>query len=151
MKTVKVYRSTAYVPIPSLAHTGSYPDIGYDLYSTEYKLIQPGEVALVSTGIRIELPKATRNWVWEAEIRPRSGLRKLNIIVSHGTIDSGYRGDLGALVHNYSTDPYAIYPADKIAQLIISKKPRVKLKEVKEGKQLSKTARGSNGFGSTGR
>src|SRR3712207_2698451 len=75
--------------MPNYAHEG---DAGLDLYSVEEKVIEPGETALVHTGISIQLPKNT-----EAQIRPRSGLaikNSITVLNTPGTIDEGYRGEI---------------------------------------------------------
>lgn len=123
-------------------------DVGFDLYSTEDKLINPGEILLITTDIAIELPKNT-----EAQIRTRSGMGKKGIIVSNspGTIDTGYRGPIGILLFNTNRgyeNKYNVKKGDRIAQMIISPKMPYNLVEVNK---LTDTERGDTGFNSTGR
>ena len=107
--------------------------------------IAPRDVTLVKTAIAIELPEGT-----EAQIRPRSGLvLKLGITVlnSPGTIDKGYRGEIGIILINHGKSPFQVEAGSRVAQLVI--KPVLSV-EVAEVEELSETTRGSGGFGSTG-
>jgi dUTP pyrophosphatase len=86
----------------------------------------------------------------EAQVRPRSGLAAksgIGILNSPGTIDADYRGEVKVILFNFSKKPFKINKGDRIAQLVFSKVTKVVLKEQK---QLSKTKRGSGGFGHTG-
>lgn len=79
--------------MPTKAHA---TDSGYDLYANEDVIIGPGDTAIVKTGIAVELPAG-----YEAQIRPRSGVTaKTKLRVQLGTIDNGYRGELGVIVDN---------------------------------------------------
>ena len=128
--------------VPSYAN-GSVEDAGMDLYSIEDKVIEPNKSRIVKTGIAIELPVGH-----EAQIRPRSGLAsKYSVSVNFGTIDPGYRGELGAIMFNFGTDNYYVAKGDRIAQMVVSKYERVVLEEVN---QLSESIRGEGGHGSTG-
>jgi len=130
------------------AFTPNYqtPDAsGVDLHSAERTIIKSGAFQLVSTGIAIEMPKGM-----EAQVRPRSGLAAkwgIGILNSPGTIDADYRGEIKVILFNFSKKPFKINKGDRIAQLVFSKVTKVVLKEQK---QLSKTKRGSGGFGHTG-
>jgi len=96
MLNVKVKRINEAAIIPQYAHKG---DAGLDLFSVEEKNITPGETALVHTGIQIELPEGT-----EAQIRPRSGLAlkySITVLNTPGTIDEGYRGEIGVILINH--------------------------------------------------
>ena len=107
--------------------------------------IKPGERALVSTGLHMEIPLG-----FEVQIRPRSGLaRKHGITLPNtpGTIDSDYRGELRIALINWSAEPYTIRHGARIAQLVIAPVVQVRVEEVES---LDKTARGAGGFGSTG-
>src|SRR5471030_251354 len=100
--------------IPSYAHEG---DAGLDLYAVEELILNSGERGLVHTGIQIELPQNT-----EAQIRPRSGLALKNGITtlnSPGTIDEGYRGEIGVILINHSNKVFKVEPGMKIAQKVI--------------------------------
>ncbi|HHV72387.1 MAG TPA: dUTP diphosphatase [Clostridia bacterium] len=121
---------------------------GFDLSAAikEKIKILPGQRKLISTGIRIEIPRG-----YEGQIRPRSGLaweHGVTILNSPGTIDSDYRGTLKIILINLGEEPFEISPGDRIAQLVIQKVPEVEF--VKQG-ELSDSLRGHKGFGHTGR
>ncbi len=108
--------------------------------------INPGERALLSTGIALAIPPG-----YEGQVRPRSGLAlKHGVIIpnSPGTIDSDYRGEIRVIVANIGDQPVTFHPGDRIAQLIIAPVTTVTVKETDE---LPTTERGTGGFGSTGR
>jgi len=128
--------------IPKYAHEG---DAGMDLYSTKHYLLKPGEIVLVSIGLKLEVPEG-----YELQIRPKSGLAlKYGITMpnSPGTIDAGYRGELGVIVINHGKEDFKINPGDKIAQAVLNKIEKAEIQIVEE---LSETSRGDGGFGSTG-
>jgi dUTP pyrophosphatase len=103
------------------------------------------ERALIPTGLYIELPAG-----YEAQIRPRSGLsikKGLTLVNSPGTIDSDYRGEIKIILVNLSQQPQTIEPGERIAQMVIARYEQISWSEVAE---LSDTARGAGGFGSTG-
>lgn len=128
--------------IPFIAHPG---DAGMDLFSTESLTLKPFERALVHTGIKIQLPENT-----EAQIRPRSGLALKNgitVLNTPGTIDEGYRGEIGIILINLSNEVFEVTKGMKIAQMVI--KPTINV-SVEEVKKLDDTERGEGGFGSTG-
>jgi dUTP pyrophosphatase len=120
-------------------------DAGLDLFSTSEIEIQPAESALIFTGISIELPPDT-----EAQIRPRSGLalkHQVTVLNSPGTIDRGYRGEIGVILINHGSSPFKVEVGMKIAQMVIKPVLSVKIEQVE---QLNETERGTGGFGSTG-
>ena len=120
-------------------------DAGMDLYSIETALIPSGEAKLIRTGLQIELPKGT-----EAQIRPRSGLAlkySVTVLNSPGTIDEGYRGEIGVIIINHGKETFIVEKSMRIAQMVIQTVPVVQLTEVNE---LSQSERGSSGFGSSG-
>lgn len=135
-------------------------DSGFDLHALEYTVIEPGKTALLKTGISIELPLG-----YELQVRPRSGLTlKTPIRVQFGTVDAGYRGDIGMIVTNtkphsysglrlvinkneYNENSIIIQKGDKIAQGVVCPVIRV---EFEEATFLSDSERGIDGFGSTG-
>ena len=128
--------------IPSYAHEG---DAGLDLYSIDSVLINPGEHKLIHTGISIQLPSNT-----EAQIRPRSGLalkHGITVLNTPGTIDEGYRGEIGVIIINHGSSPFAVECGMKIAQMVI--KPIIRV-TVKSTDDLSDSERDKGGFGSTG-
>lgn len=128
--------------LPQYAHPG---DSGLDLFSTKDAIIQPGESTLIPTGISIELPPET-----EAQIRPRSGLalkHQVTVLNTPGTIDQGYRGEIGVILINHGKSSFKVNVGMKIAQMVIKPLLSVKVKNVED---LDKTDRGAGGFGSTG-
>lgn len=128
--------------MPNYAHEG---DAGLDLYSIEEKVIEPGETALVHTGISIQLPKNT-----EAQIRPRSGLaikNSITVLNTPGTIDEGYRGEICIIIINHGKNSFKIEESMKIAQMVI--KPVYKVL-VEQAEDLEDSSRGEKGFGSSG-
>jgi dUTP pyrophosphatase len=103
------------------------------------------ERTIVKTGLFIELPIG-----FEAQVRPRSGLaakKGITVLNSPGTVDADYRGEIGVILVNLSTEDFIIENGERIAQLIIAKHERAEWLEVTE---LSETSRGAGGFGSTG-
>jgi len=107
--------------------------------------INPGETALIPTGLAVALPAG-----YEFQIRPRSGLaisRGLTVINAPGTIDADYRGEIKVGLINLGPDPVTVKPADRIAQMVLSKVWQVEWVEVQE---LNDTSRGEGGFGHTG-
>ena len=119
---------------------------GADLRSAEDGVIAPGEIKLVKTGIKIELPIG-----YEAQIRPRSGLalkHGISLVNSPGTIDSDYRGEIGIIMTNLGKVPFEYKKGDRIAQMVIASYTRADFQVVKE---LSDTVRGQSGFGHTGK
>lgn len=131
--------------LPAYATTGSS---GMDVRANlqEAITLRSLERMLVPTGLFIELPEG-----YEAQMRPRSGLalrQGITCLNSPGTIDSDYRGELKVILVNLSLEPQQIYPGDRIAQIIISKVEKAKLKLVQ---QLNDTERGEGGFGHTGK
>ncbi|MDP2059026.1 MAG: dUTP diphosphatase [Flavobacteriaceae bacterium] len=108
-------------------------------------ILKPLERVVVKTGLFIELPIG-----YEAQIRPRSGLAAkhgITVLNSPGTIDADYRGEIGVILVNLSNTDFEIHSGDRIAQMVIAKHERVSFNEASE---LTDTARGAGGFGSTG-
>ena len=108
--------------------------------------IKPLQRVLVPTGLHIELPVG-----YEAQIRPRSGLaykHGISIVNSPGTIDADYRGEIKVLLVNLSDTDFKINDGDRIAQMVIAKHETVNWEAVTE---LSDTARGTGGYGHTGK
>lgn len=128
--------------MPEYAHDG---DAGLDLFSVENVNIDPGEYKLIKTGIQLELPKFT-----EAQIRPRSGLalkHGITVLNTPGTIDEGYRGEIGIILINHGKNVFKVEKGMKIAQMVINKVEHVK---IVEKDTLTETERNIGGFGSTG-
>lgn len=111
------------------------------------KVLEPGESALIPTGLAIELPPG-----YEAQVRPRSGLalkHAITLLNSPGTVDADYRGELSVIMINHHRhEPFTINPHDRIAQLVITAVAHAEIVEVEE---LNETSRAGGGFGSTGR
>ena len=108
--------------------------------------LKPLERYLVPTGLKIELEHG-----YEAQIRPRSGLsikHGISLINCVGTVDEDYRGEVCVGLVNLSNDVYTIQPDERIAQMVIAKVEQAKIEVVTE---LTETARGEGGFGSTGK
>lgn len=142
MLDLKIKKTDKIAKIPEYAHIG---DAGMDLFSIEEKTIKSGETALVHTGIKIELPENT-----EAQIRPRSGLalkNSITVLNTPGTIDEGYRGEIGVILINHGKEEFKVEKHMKIAQMVINQVLKVNVVEVNE---LSDTERAEGGFGSTG-
>lgn len=142
MVTLKICRLNEKARMPEYAHPG---DAGLDLFSAVDTLINPGESKLIPTGIAIELPPGT-----EAQIRPRSGLalkHQITLLNSPGTIDEGYRGEIGVIVINHGKSVFHVVEGMKIAQMVIQK---VLKAQIEETANLGESDRGTNGFGSTG-
>ncbi|MBM3501208.1 MAG: dUTP diphosphatase [Armatimonadetes bacterium] len=131
-----------------LPHYASPGSAGMDLRAAiaEPVTLQPGEIGLVTTGLRLAIPAGH-----EAQIRPRSGLalkHGLTIPNAPGTIDSDYRGVLQVILANLGREPFTIRRGDRIAQMVIAPVSRAELRPVD---QLADTERGEGGFGSSGR
>ncbi|CAN5160010.1 dUTP diphosphatase [soil metagenome] len=108
--------------------------------------MQPGQRALVPTGLMIAVPPGH-----EAQVRPRSGLalkHGVTVLNSPGTVDADYRGEVSVLLINHGDEPFTIRRGERIAQLVIAAVTQANLVVVAS---LSSTDRGSGGFGSTGR
>ncbi len=129
--------------VPVYAHPG---DAGADLVSTEALRLEPGQRALVGTGVRIALPDG-----FVAFVVPRSGLAAkhgITIVNAPGTVDAGYRGEIKvSLLNSDASQAYDIAVGDRIAQLIVMPVPRARFIPVDE---LPDSTRGEGGFGSTG-
>jgi dUTP pyrophosphatase len=132
------------LPLPDYAHPG---DAAVDLRTAEDAVIEPGERAVLPTGLAIALPDG-----YAAFVLPRSGLAArcgVALVNSPGTVDAGYRGEVKVIVVNLDRNaPVALRRGDRIAQLVVQRVERVRFHEVSE---LPGTLRGEGGFGSTGR
>ncbi|MGW0587516.1 dUTP diphosphatase [Streptosporangium sp. NPDC002607] len=141
---VPIRRLDADLPPPSYAHPG---DAGADLHAAEDVELLPGERAVVGTGLAIALPDG-----YAAFVHPRSGLAAkygVTLVNAPGTVDAGYRGEIRVTLLNTDTkDTVRLRRGDRIAQLVIQKVERAAFFEVD---RLSGSARGADGFGSTGR
>ncbi len=140
---VKIKKISQLATIPKYAKNG---DAGFDLYSIDTKELQAGDIELIRTGLKMEIPRG-----YEVQIRPRSGLSfktKLRVANSPGTIDSGYRGEIKVIMENTSkSKKLHINVGDRIAQGVLKRVPQAEFIEVEE---ISETDRGEGGFGHTG-
>ena len=135
---VKLHTDTASLPCRQSASAA-----GYDLRSDERVSILPGERRVIATNISLELPPGTYG-----RIAPRSGLAVKNgIDVLAGVIDADFRGLVGVVLINHSSNAFAINVEDRIAQLVIEK---IATPEVAKIEGHTATERGDGGFGSTG-
>nr|WP_295672651.1 dUTP diphosphatase [Sphingomonas sp.] len=131
------------LPLPAYATDGA---AGMDVVAAEPLTLAPGARAAVATGFAIAIPRG-----FEVQVRPRSGLALkygITCLNTPGTIDSDYRGEVKVILANLGTEPFVIARGDRIAQLVPAPVQRATLDEVD---RLDDTARGSGGFGSTGR
>ena len=140
---ILVQRLDPDLPLPAYAHDG---DAGADLVTTVDVVLEPGERAVVPTGIAIALPDG-----YAAFVHPRSGLAArygVSLVNAPGTIDAGYRGEIKATLINLDRlENVTFSRGDRIAQLVVQKVERATFTEVPE---LPSTVRGTGGFGSTG-
>ncbi len=130
------------LPLPAYATEGS---AGLDLLAAEELELKPGARAAVACGIAIAMPPG-----YEAQVRPRSGLalkHGITLLNAPGTVDSDYRGEIKAILINHGAESFAITRGMKIAQMVIA---RHEIAELEEASELSASARGAGGFGSTG-
>jgi dUTP pyrophosphatase len=129
--------------VPTYAHPG---DAGADLVAAESVRLEPGQRALVGTGVRIALPEG-----YAAFVVPRSGLAAkhgITVVNSPGTVDAGYRGEIKVtLLNTDAANAYDIAVGDRLAQLIVMPVPRARFIPVDT---LPDSVRGDGGFGSTG-
>jgi len=140
--TVSFKRISPDASLPSYAHPG---DAGMDLKSAEDAVVEPGARLLVHTGLVMALPEG-----YEAQVRPRSGLALKNgitVLNTPGTIDEGYRGEVGVILFNTGDTAFRIAKGDRIAQMVIAPVTRA---QIVEAADLGSTERGVGGFGSTG-
>ncbi len=120
-------------------------DAAFDLRSRVDAVIPSGKITLVPTGVFMELPVG-----YEAQVRPRSGLalkHGITVLNTPGTIDAGYRGEVGVILINAGPADFTVARGDRIAQMVVQKLADV---ELVAAEQLSDTSRGAGGFGSTG-
>ena len=143
MVTIYIQKLDKDLETPKYAHIG---DAGLDLYSAVDCIIRPYERRKVPTGIKIAIPVGYAGFV-----QPKSGLainKGLSLLNTPGLIDSGYRGEVCAIVINLdNNNDIRIMRGDKTCQLVIQK---VENAEIKIKDDLDRTSRGEDGFGSTG-
>lgn len=140
---VKVKLVNKEAKLPSYAHDG---DAGVDLTSMVSITLNPGDQAMIPTGICVELEKG-----YEAQIRPRSGLAAkhgISVTNAPGTVDHPFVGQIQVILINLGKNTYRVAKGDRIAQMVVNKLPAVEFVLVDE---LGETTRGEGGFGSTGK
>jgi dUTP pyrophosphatase len=145
IKFKRLNKNLEHIPLPSYATNGS---AGMDIYAALEKPITifRSAIEMVPTNISVEIPDG-----YEIQVRPRSGLAAkhgIGILNSPGTIDSDYRGEIKIIIVNFGKEDFIIQPAERIAQLVVSKVYTAKIIETNE---LNNTPRGEGGFGHTGR
>lgn len=134
-------RLTDTARIPSKAHE---TDSGYDICSDEIAVLCPNTYYKVGTGIAAEIPPG-----YELQVRPRSGMSsRLGVVAAFGTVDQGYRGEIGVVLFNHGDRDVVVEVGDRVAQLVLCPVVESFAMEVEE---LSSTDRGTDGFGSTGK
>ncbi len=135
------------MPLPKYESAGAAgADLRANFADRQGIVLSPGARALVPTGLRLEIPAG-----YEVQVRPRSGLALTHGITlpnSPGTIDSDYRGPLGVIMLNTSSEPFEIDHGDRIAQMVVAPVVQVQFEPVEA---LGESGRGAGGFGSTGR
>jgi len=130
------------LPAPSYASDGA---AGLDVVAAEDVTLAPGQRHAVATGFAIAIPHG-----YEVQVRPRSGLalkHGITCLNTPGTIDEDYRGEVKVILANLGAEPFAVRRGERIAQLVPAPVFKASFSEVE---QLSDTARGAGGFGSTG-
>ena len=129
--------------LPSYAHPG---DAGMDVRSVEDLVIPAGGRVLVHTGLVAVIPEGS-----ELQVRSRSGLALKSgvaVLNSPGTVDAGYRGEIGVILANFGDGGFVVKKGDRVAQLVAAP---VTVAEIFETDSVDATDRGAGGFGSTGR
>lgn len=121
-------------------------DAGFDFYCVERAVVPPNSVAILPTGLAIAVPPG-----YELQLRLRSGAALATPLIlanAPGTIDSGYRGEIGIIVRNLSAEPWIVEKGTRLAQGVLAPVYTAKFIEVKD---LPPSERGAGGFGSTGK
>lgn len=128
--------------LPAYAHES---DAGMDVRSVAEVVVPAQDRALIPTGLVVLLPPG-----YEVQVRPRSGLAfksGITVLNTPGTIDAGYRGEIGVILFNTTNTDFLVHKADRVAQLVVAPVTRV---DVVEAESVDATDRGAGGFGSTG-
>ena len=143
-KTVNIKKLDAKAVLPTY---GSEYSAGADLYACldEELVLQPGETKMIHTGIAMEVPVGYAGLIYaRSGLASKRGLAPANKV---GVVDSDYRGEFMVALHNHSSQPQAVAPGERIAQMVITPVLAVSFNEVDD---LEETGRGAGGFGSTG-
>lgn len=139
--TLKIKKLSQNAVIPAYTHPG---DAGMDLFSALDVTIKKGEWVGIPIGVAMEIPDGYVGLIWDKSgLSIKSGLKTLG-----GVVDSGYRGEVKVGIANISSDDYIVHRGEKVAQMLIQKIEHVMVEEVDT---LEDTARGADGFGSTGK
>ncbi len=139
---VKFKRLSPLARLPFQQHAW---DAGYDVSAVEEVVIPAGKWKIVKTGLAVELPEAM-----ELQVRSRSGLALKHGVFclnAPGTVDSGYRNEIGVILANLGEEDFTVRPGDRVAQFIFQTPKHPDMSEVEE---LNGSDRGMGGFGSTG-
>jgi dUTP pyrophosphatase len=139
---IKFKRLKTYAEIPTYAHSN---DACCDaILPMDYAPLEPGEIRIVPLGFSVEIPLG-----WEIQVRSRSGLASRGIIVANspGTIDAGFRGEVGVILINMSGGIQPLLAGDRVCQLKVARADQISWEIIDE---LSFTERGEGGYGSTG-
>ena len=139
---IKVFKTDVRARLPKKATEGSL----FDLASVENCTIRPGEVTRISTGLRFDFPPGVH-----LMLASRSSMALKHLTLPTGVIDCSYRGIVYVVISNNGQSPYSVLAGDRIAQAYVVKTPDINFTEVATDADFTKTARGSGGFGSTGR
>tara|TARA_Y100000310_G_C20683749_1_gene817664 strand:- start:1933 stop:2535 length:603 start_codon:yes stop_codon:yes gene_type:complete len=148
LNIVTKFTNTSNNPDPEYSKVG---DSGFDLraFLDSPLTLNSLERTLIPTGLKFELSPNT-----ELQVRPRSGMALkygISVLNTPGTVDEGYRGEVGIITVNLSNDSYTINPGDRIAQGVITNVIGQNISSLLKTKNLNETERGSDGFGSTGK
>lgn len=137
---IKVKRLNQNAKLPTKAHAS---DSGWDLYAAQEMSILPMQTLVIPTGLAFSIPTGH-----EIQVRPRSGVStKTPLKVILGTVDQGYRGEIGIMVQNVSNESQVIPNGYKLAQAVLTILPKSSMVEVND---LDETSRNGSGFGSSG-
>lgn len=138
---LRVKKLVATAVLPTVAHRGQ--DLGYDLYAAEAITVPARGMGKVKTGVAVEFTSGHG-----ALLRDRSSMASRGLAVTAGVIDAGYRGEIQVIMHNMAAEDITINAGEKIVQMI-PVRPETSF-PVEEVEDLTDTARGAKGFGSTG-
>lgn len=139
---IEIVRLDTTMPLPRYGQEG---DAGMDLLARKNVTLGPGDTVIVPTGIKVAIPKG-----YVGLVHPRSGLSAkttLRVANAPGTIDAGYRGEVGVILTNIGEKMLTVSRLDRIAQLVVQRVETVEWEVVED---LDVTARGEGGYGSTG-
>lgn len=139
MKILEIQKIHPEAKVPTRAYEH---DAGLDLSSVEAYTLQPGEGKIFKTGIAVAIDPGYVGLIWDRSSMGKKGIKTLG-----GVIDSGYRGEIGVILWNISSEPREIQGGERIAQLLIQS---VATPQTREVSSLSSTVRGTGGFGSSG-